>query len=98
MALERKELTKEQKKKLFKLHLNSLIRLCLWGAGHGVLLGVMNIAVILFAKYMEIPDDFIQVAGIVNIVFALFSLHRVNRAEHDRLNAEILKISENQNQ
>lgn len=101
MAIDPKEpkLTKEQKKKLFKLHLNSLIKLSLWGAGHGLLLGAMNIGITLFIQYAEIPESFLPVAAFLNVGFVLFSLYKVNRAERDRLNSEILKIiSEDQNQ
>lgn len=98
MALEPKELTKEQKKKIFKLHANSLFRLCLWGSLHGLILGLMNIGTALLIKYMEIPESFLPFAAFINVGFVLFSLMKGNKAERDRVNSEIVKIlSEEQN-
>jgi len=91
--MEPKELTPEQKKKVLRLHLKHFFRLALFGGAHGLALGLANIGTALLVQYLEVPESFIPFAAFINVGFVVFSLMRVNKAERDRFDKEIQKIT-----
>ncbi len=95
MAIETKQMTEEQKKKLWSLHCSTMRKQCLIGLKTCGLLFLANIFVILIGLLLLQSQIFIVVGSMLNAIFILPSLGRETRKERDRIKEEVKKILEN---